>query len=100
MKDNNIYKEEFDLMEINEVEVLFTPLRICKENIPSHLYVYEIRATDDGTNDFATIERNVKVNHTGTIISKIPLMNNEDFVEIEDFGFMGEEMTLTNFLNE
>ena len=100
MKAEELYNEEFDLMEIDGVEVLFTPLRLKRDIIPSHLYAYDIRSSDDGSNDFCTIETSVRVNHTGTIISKTPMLgNDENCVEIQDYGFF-DQITLTQYLDE
>lgn len=98
MSFKTLYNEEFDLMELNGVEVVFTPLRLKRDFIPNHLFVYDIRSSDDGATDFATIEKKVLVNHTGTIISKTPLMCGEDFVEIEDYNFL-DETTLADYLH-
>lgn len=90
--------EVFDLMEINDVEVLFTPIRINRKLVPSHLFVYDIRSNDDNTDDFCTIEKYAKVNHTGTIISKQSLIHTQDFAEISDYNFVGEEKTLVEYI--
>ena len=68
----DIKNEVFDLMEINEISVLFTPARINRNIVPADLYVYDIRSNDDNTEDFCVVENKVLVNHTGTIISKTP----------------------------
>lgn len=99
MTKEELKNEVFDLMEINEVEVLFTSIRIDRTLVPSHLYVYDIRANDDNTNDFATIEEKVKVNHTGTIISKSNMLNSAEFVDITDYNFVGEESSLDDFIH-
>lgn len=98
MKKIDLNNEVFDLMEINEVEVLFTPMRINRTIIPPTLFAYDIRGNDNGTNDFATIEQIVRVNHTGTIISKEDLLMGAEYIDIDDYGFMGES-TLSQYLN-
>lgn len=97
MTTEQLQNEVFDLMEINGVEVLFTSVRINRDIIPDNVFAYDIRANDNGTNDFATIEPFVRVNHTGTILSKPPLMSNEEYVEIGDYGFF-DECTLTQYM--
>ena len=98
MKAEELYNEEFDLMEINDVEVLFTPARINRNIVPAGLYVYDIRSNDDGTEDYCVIENKVLVNHTGTIISKTPFdFKGNDFIHIEDYGFF-DECTLSQYI--
>jgi hypothetical protein len=98
MTPKDFCNEVFDLMEINDVEVLFTPNRINRQLVPKHLFVYDIRYNDDNTEDFCTIEKCVQVNHTGTIISKKTLLYSKDFVDITDYNFIGEEKTLTEYM--
>ena len=98
MTPKDFCNEVFDLMEINDVEVLFTSNRISRKLVPSHLFVYDIRSNDDNTEDFCTIEKYVAVNYTGTIISKQSLIHTQDFAEITDYNFVGEEKTLAEYL--
>lgn len=98
MTPQEFNNEVFDLMEINDVEVLFTPNRIDRNLVPGHLFVYDIRSNDDNTEDFCTIEKCVRVNHTGTIISKQSLTPTQDFAEITDYNFVGEEKTLAEYI--
>jgi hypothetical protein len=98
MTPKEFNNEVFDLMEINDVEVLFTPNRINRQLVPNHLFVYDIRSNDDNTEDFCTIEKYVQVNHTGTIISKQSLIHTQDFVKITDYNFVGEEKALAEYI--
>jgi hypothetical protein len=98
MTPKEFNNEVFDLMEINDVSVLFTPARINRNIVPADLYVYDIRSNDDGTEDYCVIENKVLVNHTGTIISKTPFdFKGNDFIPIEDYGFFGE-CTLSQYI--
>lgn len=98
MTPKDFCNEVFDLMEINDVEVLFIPYRINRKLVPSHLFVFYIRSNDDNTNDFCTIEKYVIVNNTGTIISKQNLIHTQDFAEITDYNFIGEEKTVNEYI--
>lgn len=90
MINKELQSIDFDLITINNVEVLFTNERISPKIIPIGVYKYDIRMSDDGL-DFATIEPKVNVNHAGTILSKIPFeMNKEGYLDIEDYSFEGE----------
>ena len=64
-----LYSETFEVMNVNDREVLFTCLRINRDIIPEGLHAYDIRESDNG-GEFATIEPRVIVNHAGTILSK------------------------------
>lgn len=98
MTPQEFNNEVFDLMEINDVSVLFTPARINRNIVPADLYVYDIRSNDDSTEDYCVIENKVLVNHTGTIISKTPFdFKGNDFIPIEDYGFFGE-CTLSQYI--
>ena len=93
-----LYSRNFDVLLVNDKEVLFTCLRINRDIIPKGLYAYDIRESDYG-GELATIEPRVLVNHAGTILSKevIP-MGPMGFVEIEEYGFEGST-TLQEWLD-
>lgn len=93
-----LFSETFEVMNINDKEVLFTNLRIKREIIPEGLHAYDIRESDFG-GEFATIEPRVIVNHAGTILSKSEIeMCPDGFVEIEEYGF-DDSMTLQEWLD-
>lgn len=78
-------------MLVNGVPCLFTSLRIDRKTLPSNLYAYDIRDSDDGK-DFFSIERNVRCDHAGTIITdqEIP-MTEGDYTLIEDYNFIDND---------
>lgn len=98
---DELKNEYFDLMIINDIDVLFTPLRLSQDLKPFikakyGLYMYDVRSGEDC--EFATIERFVKVNHSGTILSKTPFVfNNNDYIEIDVFSFE-DEITIEEYL--
>lgn len=96
----DILEEIFEKIEINEQQVLFSNSRIDRNSLPRGVFAYDIRSSDDGE-EFATIEKQVKVNHTGTIITKeeIP-MTRGDYTPIEDYNFIGEEITFQEWNNQ
>jgi hypothetical protein len=74
---------------------IFTPVRINRETVPEGYFVYDLRHNDEDWGEVATIEKNVLVNHYGTVITpfeiKLPpegylIMEQGDFVLI-DGGF-------------
>lgn len=94
----DLYNEDFEVLNVNGVEVLFTNLRINRDIIPNGLHAYDIRDSDDGS-EFATIEPRVIVNHAGTILSKTEFkMGADGCVEIEEYGFE-DSMTLQEWLD-
>ena len=93
-----LYSENFEVLNVNDKEVLFTYLRINRDIIPEGLHAYDIRESDTG-GKFATIEPHVIVNHAGTILSKEAIeMGSDGFVVIEDYGFE-DSMTLQEWLD-
>ena len=93
-----LFSETFEVMNLNDKEVLFTCLRIDRSIVPEGLHAYDIRESDDGY-EFATVEPRVIVNHAGTILSKEEIeMGLDGFVEIESCGF-DDSMTLQEWLD-
>lgn len=92
--------ETFETMTVNDIPVLFTDDRIDRDAVPEGLLAYDIRESDDGDRP-ATIEPVVMVNHGGTILSRKEFRL-EDWggVEIEDYNFEGDSMTLKEWLEE
>ncbi len=79
---------------------LFTNGRVTEEELPDGLYRYDLR---EGENlSFATIERNVAVNHAGTILTKAPLdFGGQEFLIFDDdtsLNFLGYDLTPEEFL--
>ena len=79
----NAMEEHYELMEIDGNIVLFTNSRLYRSTVPDGLYCYDIRETDGGSGDPATVEPDVWVNHWGTIIAKEPF--EMDSYMIKDF---------------
>lgn len=84
--------QKFEIIEINNLTVLFTSGRIDRANIPQGHYAYDLRHDDDDSSVPTTIEAEVTVNHFGTILTqeKIP-MTHSDYTPIDDINFLGEE---------
>lgn len=76
--------EKLEVVEVLGQTALFTNGRVTEQELPDGLYRYDLR---EGENlAFATIERNVAVNHAGTILTKAPL----------DFGGQNILYSMTN----
>lgn len=95
-----LLQEEFETMTVNNIPVLFTDARIDRDAVPDGLFAYDIRESDDGDRP-ATVEPVVMVNHGGTILSREEFrMEAWGGVEIEDYNFEGDLMTLKEWLEE
>ncbi|EKU88764.1 LPD28 domain-containing protein [Bacteroides oleiciplenus] len=102
MSPKNINEiDDFQLIELDihnqkAIPAIFTDYRVNRSTLPEGLFAYDIRAGE--TKDFDTIELNVLVNHTGTVIVKheIP-MTDSDYTPIEDYNFIGS-IELNEFL--
>ncbi len=96
----NAMTEEFEHIELFGKPVLFTNARVDKATVPEGWYRYNIRGSDYDPGSFGTLEREVAVNHAGTILSpeKIPFPKGRDYIPIRGSqNFLGEELTLAAF---
>ena len=92
--------ETFETMTVNDIPVLFSDARIDRDAVPEDLFAYDIRESDDGDR-LATVEPFVRVNHAGTIISREEFrMEDWGGVEIKDYNFEGDSMTLKEWLEQ
>lgn len=92
--------EKLEVVEVLGQTALFTNGRVTEQEVPEGLYRYDLR---EGENlAFATIERNVAVDHSGTILTKAPLDfgGQEYLVFNEDTSpnFLGYDLTPEEFL--
>lgn len=96
----NAMTEVFEHIELFGKPVLFTNARVDRETVPEGWYRYNIRGSDYDPSKLCTLEREVGVNHAGTILSpeEIPLSEGKDYRPIrESQNFLGENMTLAEF---
>lgn len=96
--------EEFEKIEIDDTEALLTNRRVSESKIPNGLFHYDLRESDE-TGRFCAIEKNVAVNHGGSVITKAPILSNDtDMIEFTDDddamspNFLGETCTLAEFI--
>lgn len=87
---------EFSGDKVKGIPALFSEVRIDRDSIPDNLFVYEVRHDDEGFLDPAQIKRWIMVNFYGTLITKVPLLGqNEDSIYIED-GEWEESIALSS----
>ena len=67
----NINDEKLEVVEVLGQTALFTNGRVTEKGLPDGLYQYDLREGESVA--FATIEPNVMVNHSGTVLLKAPL---------------------------
>ena len=88
---------EFKLKDYDEIyKAKFTSLRVDARSVPAGLHKYDIRGTDDdGGGSPVSINKNVWVNHFGTIICDewfpAAVEPGGYELEIEEFNFTGEQ---------
>lgn len=99
-KDAAMYQE----VEIFDVPGLFSNGRIADEDIPKGMYRYDLRGSDDDPGMPVTVEKNVVVNHAGSILTAQPLDLGDEGIlrltEEEGLNFVGGELTAYHFFNE
>ena len=93
--------EEFELIEVCDQIALFTNERLNEWQIPEGLYLYHLR---EGEDDFATLEKNVTVDHGGSVLTKEPIdFGGKDFIDFSEDeslspNFLGDEISLCDFV--
>ena len=93
------YDDEYELIEVAGHTALFTNDRITDTDIPKGMYCYHLRHNDNG--EFFTIEKNVAVNHGGSIVTKEPIdLKSKGYIVLDEdssTNFLGENMSLYMF---
>ena len=92
----------YQLIEICGQEALFSNSRIPDTDVPYGMYRYELRE-GDGDNYFATVEKRVLVNHSGSIICPEPIDLGEDgYLELDEDSspnFLGVDCSISEFVD-
>ena len=98
------HTDDFELMEVCGVKAIYADRRINDNEVPKGMYRYDFRE-GNGADDvyFGAIEKDVKVDHAGSFITKEPLdLGTDGYIEIEydtEPNFLGEFMTAEEFAN-
>lgn len=71
--DEKILNEKLEQIELMGIQGLFSNGRIPKEVIPDGLYRYNLRGSDYDPGIPVTVEREVGVNHAGTVVLVAPI---------------------------
>lgn len=94
-------KMDFAGFELFGREVLFSQVRIERDTIPAGIYAYDLRHGDDDGIP-CTLEKNVRVNYFGTVLSNKPFkLPDEGYRRIgyDDYGFSSlPDCTLSDYM--
>ncbi|MBO5033749.1 MAG: hypothetical protein J6D08_18075 [Lachnospiraceae bacterium] len=102
MDSIDVQKEVLAEVEILGHKALFTELRVDKSTIPEGVFCYALRHGDDDSYP-ATLENGVSVNYFGSVLLTEEIELDEmkmRSVGYEDFGYTGEEMKLSDFMEQ
>lgn len=90
-------------IEIFDIPGLFSNGRITSEDVPTGLYRYDLRGSDDDPGLPVAVEERVIVNHAGTILTAKPLPIPDGgrlmLTEDEGLNFVGGNITAYDFAN-
>lgn len=95
-------EEKLQEVELFGEKALFSNSRIDKSEVPDGLYCYDLRGSDDDPGSPVSVEKNVAVNHAGSIITAKPIEISENgYVPLNDgLNFLGSEKGIKEFLYE
>lgn len=89
---------DYQMMEVLDVEGVFTNLRIDEQTLPEGFYKYSLR---EGEEEFiAAIEKNVAVNHAGDFITKQEIdLGPEGYKDLkpDDWGFTDKDFEFETY---
>ena len=99
--DNPEEALNYEEVEAFGVPALFTDGRVRDDKIPDGLFRYDLRGSDDDPGEPVTVEKYVRVNCAGTLITAEPLPIPENgflpLTEDEGLNFTGSELTILEF---
>jgi len=103
--DDYIYidDEEYEPIEFFGKPALFTEERKTDADIPNGLHCYQLRSSDDGSNPYATVEKIVSVNFSGSVITSDPIdLGENGYVELGEENtpnfIGGDDITLDKYI--
>ena len=85
-------KETYEEIEIFDTLALFSAGRIQKDSVPEGFYCYEVRHDDECMGIPCELSFHILVNFWGTVISKVPLIRDDEcrrYIEDEEWGYTG-----------
>lgn len=99
--------EEYEMCEIAGKQAIFTEERIHESAVPNGLYKYDLREADDpDVFYFATLEKEVVVNHAGTVLVSEPInLEPKGYIDFDENpddspNFVGTYISLKDYLEK
>lgn len=71
-------KVRYQEVLVNGKFALFTDVRIEKETVPKGLYMYQVRHDEEDWSEPIQVKNYILVNFLGTLITKEPLLTNDE----------------------
>lgn len=92
---------DFEVVEVEGQLALYVDARINQEDLPDGLYKYSFR--HDEENYYSTLERNVLVNNSGTLITRKPIdLGDKGYLVLDEDSspnFTGDNATLEDVMD-
>ena len=98
----NAREEQYEHVELFGKPALFTDSRIDRSTVPEGFHCYDLRGSDYDPGKPVTLENQVAVNHTGTVLTaELVTIPKEGFRRLRGkLNFLGECLTLPEFCEE
>ena len=95
MKEN--MPEKYQVITLFNKPVLMSEGRVDAQNVPPDYYAYELRHDEGG--DIAAIEKSVRVDFAGTILSKdkIEIVGDHRKIDYDDYNFLSIDYSVDEF---
>lgn len=89
--------EKYQVITLFNKPVLMSEGRVDAQNVPPDYYAYELRHDEGG--DIATLEKSVRVDFAGTILSRdeIEIVGDHRKIDYEDYDFLSIEYSVDEF---
>lgn len=100
---NKSYQEEkYEVVEVLGQRALYVEDRIDRDTLPSGLFRYDLRGSDDDPGIPISVERSVMVNYVASIITAQEIsMEDAEYLSLNDsLGFTGEAKSIKEFYLE
>ena len=98
----NAREEQYEHVELFGKPALFTNSRVERGTVPKEFYCYDLRGSDYDPGKPVTVEKQVAVNHAGTVLTVEPVAIPKNGARRlrGKLNFLGECLTLADFCEE
>ena len=89
--------EKYQVITLFNKPVLMSEGRVDAQNVPPDYYAYELRHDEGG--DIAALEKSVRVDFGGTILSKdeIEIVGDHRKIDYDDYNFLSIDYSVEEF---